>query len=145
VRSRTALGYLPDVGVLWVYAVVMSTRIDTDSDVNTGHVIAAWLIALLTIGYMLPWAIAATRGKSNALAIALLNLFVGWTMVGWIVALVMACGSHQVVGRTELAATPAPTMWMDSSSGHTLTMNPVTGQPMRIDPASGQPWVEPAI
>jgi hypothetical protein len=44
---------------------------------------------------MLPWAVAATRGKSNALAIGLLNFLLGWTFIGWLAALVMACGSHQ--------------------------------------------------
>lgn len=47
---------------------------------------------------MLPWAVAATRGKSNATAVALINLLLGWTLIGWIVALVMACGAHQVAG-----------------------------------------------
>lgn len=58
----------------------------------------AWIIAICTLGYMLPWAIAATRGKSNAGAVGWINLLLGWTLVGWIVALVMACTSHQAVG-----------------------------------------------
>ena len=55
----------------------------------------AWIIAIVTLGYMLPWAIAATRGKSNAGAIGWINLLLGWTGVGWIVTLVMACTAHQ--------------------------------------------------
>ena len=47
---------------------------------------------------MLPWAIAATRGRSNQAAIGLINVFLGWTFIGWIVALVMACQAHQVAG-----------------------------------------------
>ena len=47
---------------------------------------------------MLPWAIAATRGKSNQAAIGIINLLLGWTFIGWIVALVMACQAHQVAG-----------------------------------------------
>lgn len=58
----------------------------------------AWIIAVVTLGYMLPWAVAATRGKSNAGAIGWINLLLGWSVVGWIVALVMACSSHQAVG-----------------------------------------------
>ena len=57
----------------------------------------AWVIAVCTLGYMLPWAIAATRGKSNAGAIGWINLLLGWSVIGWIIALVMACGSHQAV------------------------------------------------
>ena len=32
-----------------------------------------WLLAVLTIEYLLPWAIAATRGTSNSWAVGLLN------------------------------------------------------------------------
>jgi len=69
----------------------------TDQKGNAIHMIVAWAFAVLTLGYFLPWAIAATRRKSNTLAIALLTLLLGWTLVGWIIALVMACGTHQVV------------------------------------------------
>ena len=55
----------------------------------------AGALAIVTLGYMLPWAIAATRGKSNAGAIGWINLLLGWTGIGWIVALVMACTAHQ--------------------------------------------------
>lgn len=65
------------------------------------QLIVAWVVAVLTIGYMLPWAIAATRGKSNSGAIGLINLLLGWTLIGWIVALVMACSSHQAVAVTR--------------------------------------------
>jgi Superinfection immunity protein len=58
----------------------------------------AWIAALLTLTYMLPWAIAVTRGKSNAGAIGWLNLLLGWSLVGWVAALVMACTAHQVIG-----------------------------------------------
>jgi hypothetical protein len=43
---------------------------------------------------MLPWAIAVTRGRSNMAAIGVLNLLLGWSLIGWIVSLVMACQSH---------------------------------------------------
>ncbi len=56
--------------------------------------LTAWIIAIITLGYMLPWAIAATRGKSNSGAIGWLNLLLGWSVIGWIIALVMACGAH---------------------------------------------------
>lgn len=46
----------------------------------------------------MPWAIAATRQKSNTLAIGLLNFLVGWTIIGWIAAAVMACMNEVVQG-----------------------------------------------
>lgn len=75
----------------------MSGQIITDKSGKGGQATIAWIIAAITIGYMLPWAIGASRGKSNAGAIGWLNLLLGWTMIGWIVALVMACGKHQAV------------------------------------------------
>ncbi|MDT9593580.1 superinfection immunity protein [Nocardioides zeae] len=61
-------------------------------------VIVSVVLAIVTLGYFLPWMIAALRGKANAWTIFWVNLLVGWTLIGWIVALVMACSSHQVVG-----------------------------------------------
>lgn len=40
--------------------------------------------------YFAPAIIAAARNTHNATAILLLNLFLGWTVVGWFVALLMA-------------------------------------------------------
>jgi hypothetical protein len=40
--------------------------------------------------YFLPSVIALARSKRDLLAIFLLNLFLGWTLIGWIVALVWA-------------------------------------------------------
>ena len=43
--------------------------------------------------YFLPAIIAAARHTHNATGILLLNLFLGWTLIGWFVALVMALSS----------------------------------------------------
>lgn len=53
----------------------------------------AWILAICTFLYLLPWAIAATRNKSNQGAIFLLNFFLGWSLIGWVISLVMACGA----------------------------------------------------
>lgn len=70
----------------------------TDRRQSTAVTVIAWVVTVLTVGYMLPWAIAASRGRSNQAAIGLLNFLLGWTLIGWIVALVMACQAHQVIG-----------------------------------------------
>jgi hypothetical protein len=43
--------------------------------------------------YFLPAIIAAVRHTHNSTGILLLNIFLGWTLIGWVVALVMALGS----------------------------------------------------
>lgn len=73
----------------------VSMQQTTDQRTSTVEITLGWIFAVLTLGYMLPWAIAATRGKSNSVAVALVNLLLGWTLVGWAVALIMACTAHR--------------------------------------------------
>jgi Superinfection immunity protein len=40
--------------------------------------------------YFLPSLIALARNKRDITAIVLLNFFLGWTMIGWVVALIWA-------------------------------------------------------
>jgi hypothetical protein len=46
-----------------------------------------------TLMYFLPSIIALAKSKRDLLAIFLLNLFLGWSVIGWIVALVWAAKS----------------------------------------------------
>jgi len=46
-----------------------------------------------TLMYFLPSVIALAQSKRDLLAIFLLNLFLGWSVIGWIVALVWAVKS----------------------------------------------------
>jgi hypothetical protein len=48
------------------------------------------LALILIIIYFAPWITACYYPKRNRAAIAALNLFAGWTIIGWIVALVWA-------------------------------------------------------
>mgnify|MGYP007071571068 CR=1 FL=1 len=47
-------------------------------------------VIIFFILYFLPSVIAVSQKKSNTLAIVILNLVAGWTLIGWIVALVWA-------------------------------------------------------
>jgi len=40
--------------------------------------------------YIVPSIIALAKSKPNTLTIVLINFFLGWSLIGWIVALVMA-------------------------------------------------------
>jgi hypothetical protein len=40
--------------------------------------------------YFLPSIVAFARSKRDTAAIVLLNFFLGWTVIGWVVALVWA-------------------------------------------------------
>ena len=62
---------------------------------DTATTLIAWTVAILSLGYMLPWAVACSRNMPNQGAIGLVNLLTGWTGVGWLVALVMASVQRQ--------------------------------------------------
>jgi hypothetical protein len=49
------------------------------------------LVMVLPLVYMFPWLVAAGRAHHNRSAIAVLNLLLGWTVLGWVTALVWAC------------------------------------------------------
>lgn len=44
--------------------------------------------------YLLPAIIASGRGHKHTTSITVLNVFLGWTLAGWLIALTQAC-SHQ--------------------------------------------------
>lgn len=58
--------------------------------------VVALVVAILTGGYMLPWAIAALRDVRHW-SVFWVNLLLGWTVVGWIVALVMSLRAQRLV------------------------------------------------
>jgi Superinfection immunity protein len=52
------------------------------------------LIVLVSL-YFLPTIIAFNRNRHNKGAIFVLNLFLGWTVLGWVVSMVWAVSSSQ--------------------------------------------------
>ena len=50
----------------------------------------AFLMLLVMIFYYFPSIIAHIRCKKDTMAIMALNLFLGWTLIGWVIALVWA-------------------------------------------------------
>jgi hypothetical protein len=62
-------------------------------------------LILIIIGfalYFLPSLIAGSRGAANTSSVIIVNLFLGWTFLGWVVALAMA------VGGSSEQRTPTP-------------------------------------
>jgi hypothetical protein len=71
------------------------------------------LIGITLLGYFVPTVIAAFRGHRNTIAITILNLLTGWTLIGWVIALIWSVLAAQ---ETSAAAapqivTPDPTVW----------------------------------
>ena len=53
-----------------------------------GSFVGVIVFLILLSLYFLPTIIALLRRQPNALAIFLLNFFLGWSFIGWVVALV---------------------------------------------------------
>ncbi len=59
---------------------------------------AALFIVIIVIGaYFLPTIVAVTRKVTNQGSVAVINCFLGWTLIGWVVALAMACRTSRIV------------------------------------------------
>ena len=70
--------------------------------------VEAWgIVLLLVVLYFLPTAIAMNRKAKRSAGIALLNLFLGWTFIGWVGALIWAV-SDNAHGRPGASGIPAP-------------------------------------
>jgi hypothetical protein len=54
-------------------------------------------MAMIAIGmYFLPTIVAAIRRSDRVLGVFLVNLFFGWTGIGWVIALIMAVRDRRV-------------------------------------------------
>jgi len=60
--------------------------------------VVAIVVAVLTGGYLAPWAVAAVRDVRHW-SVFWINLLLGWTIIGWIWALVMALRAQRLVVR----------------------------------------------
>lgn len=57
---------------------------------SIGVGISVIFLTMATFGYFLPFCIAYFRLKKDVFAIFTLNLLLGWTFIGWVIALVWA-------------------------------------------------------
>ena len=53
---------------------------------------ACMLLACVLL-YLLPSAVAIGRGHPNTGPIMIVDLFLGWTLIGWVVSLAWACSA----------------------------------------------------
>ena len=85
--------WLRDIGLTWfgldinIYAYALC--------ILAGIVVAV-IVAILTVGYMLPWAIAAVRDVPHW-GVFWVNLLLGWTLIGWVIALIMSLRRQRLI------------------------------------------------
>ncbi|MCU8008470.1 superinfection immunity protein [Shewanella sp. SM87] len=88
---------------------------------EVGTFVAASFFLLAPALYFYPMYEAYFNKQPNFYSIFALNLFLGWTLVGWVVALVWALKSQEPV-KTAVVSTP--------------DVKPVTPQPAPVSPPS---------
>lgn len=74
------------------FAMIYELLADDANTTGGGGGVAVGVIMLIVgaVFYFLPTIIAATRKVRNVGSVVIVNLFLGWTLVGWVVALAMA-------------------------------------------------------
>jgi hypothetical protein len=71
---------------------------------QTPNNLATGYLVIFLVFYFLPTVVAALRRHHNATAICLLNLLLGWTALGWLIALIWSATATQGrLPRIELA------------------------------------------
>ncbi|MBA3668647.1 MAG: superinfection immunity protein [Sphingomonas sp.] len=81
---------------VWIVALIVIVVVTAAVGQGTNQLalLSTWIFfpAAITL-YFAPGIVAATRNHPNRMPIVLLDLFLGWTVVGWIGALVWAYSS----------------------------------------------------
>ena len=63
----------------------------TDEEASVlGGVILLVVFGLGLMLYLLPWGIAMMRSSKYSAVVFVINLFTGWSFIGWVIALVVA-------------------------------------------------------
>jgi len=57
------------------------------------------LLALVLFFYFAPAIMAYSRKTTNSAQVFVINLFLGWTLLGWVIALAMACSPNVLTKR----------------------------------------------
>ena len=84
-----SIGILLVAGGMLYYTIALGAMFTITSEDEVDNICKAIAITSIVLSiYLIPTIFG--RKKRNAAAIAVLNLYLGWTVIGWIVALVCA-------------------------------------------------------
>lgn len=64
------------------------------------RITVAVLVSVLSVFYLLPAGIAIGRSRTNTGVIFVINLFLGWTLIGWVVALAWSIAKDNQVPKS---------------------------------------------
>ena len=52
------------------------------------------ILTIILLVYFLPTIVVLGKNKRNGCSIIIINIFLGWTFIGWVVALAWACADN---------------------------------------------------
>lgn len=119
-------------GALWIYGFAEP------------QIWSLWLISLIAV-YFFPSIEAVIRQSPDALPIAMLNLFLGWTVIGWVVALVWSVRALRSEDKVNYLSTPKPedsAIWgafKEPQKPQPTTPNPLAYKPTFREPPPPPP------
>jgi hypothetical protein len=67
------------------------------SSTSIGAVLVFFLLIVGVGLYFVPTIVAVVRKVTNQGSITVINIFFGWTLIGWVMALAMACRTSNLV------------------------------------------------
>ena len=70
---------------LFVVYSSLNSKYDEDAYVA---ILTVWIAIYI---YLFPWLVSWCRRHNNSLSIFVMNFFLGWTLVGWVAALIWGC------------------------------------------------------
>lgn len=78
---------------------------------NSNGAVGGGVLVIIILGaaaYFFPSIIAGARGVPNFGSVVVVNIFLGWTLIGWVVAMAMAARSTPPVHATTVNVAPSP-------------------------------------
>lgn len=87
-------------------------------DHSVSVVLIAFTAAVLAAAYCLPMMVAGRYRHRRLTAIALLNIFLGWTLLGWFLALAWAMTGNRFAWVTSAAESHDPASFISFVTSH---------------------------
>lgn len=75
--------------ITWFLTIIIVTTIFICVSNESAGMVTFWIVGGMIV-YFLPSIISYEKKKKNSQAILTLNLLLGWTLIGWVVAIVWA-------------------------------------------------------
>jgi hypothetical protein len=94
--SRLETGFLAFGWIAWLAILIFAT-VGAPHWALIGGSVAGWLVFVIfaIAWYFIPTIVALMRDVPDSGSVVVINVFLGWTFIGWVVALAMAMRSRR--------------------------------------------------